>query len=406
VPSTSYKVLLVALTAAACGSRRPPEHEQAAPSPERASAPVAAAAPAAPAATDAPAASDATAVAAPWQPAQAVSDSQATIVLDPAALALDHPPTAVTITGTFNAWGERPALPLQRQADGRWSATFSRRVLGVPGNSGTTELQFLLDGDHRITAAAATAPRFANNFVVLWPGFSAEQLAQRDAENQTFKEQFSSPAELANFRALHGGQLAPARLFRSYHPFSPSRGGSVEQARLRAVQQLMAEHHIAAVINLSDPPGVVERAPPFYQQLAAAGGVLFAPTHYHVVYFGSAEAEFAAVLRQVLTFIAGRSGPYLLHCQLGTDRTGVVTAILLAASGVPWPEILDDYVRSNQLGIGEYRAPELLTYSLTQFLGGSPADLSPRALTAATRAKLAALVDAPTMAAVVQHLTR
>jgi hypothetical protein len=331
-------------------------------------------------------------------------------------LAPDRELSTVALVGTFNAWGQGPALALHRHPDGTWLGTFPRTVLGVPGNSGTTELQFIINGspdgdvngNERIGGwVAPEGQRFGNNFVVLWPGMTAATIAQRDVDRHRARADHASLAELTNFRALRG-KLAPGRIFRAYHPFLPSRGGTVEQARLRGVQQLFDEHQIAAVINLSDGAQVAESplAPSAYRDLANQGRVLFTPTSYAVVYFGTADAEFSNVIKRVLAFIAQHPGPYLIHCRLGTDRTGVVSAILQALAGVPWSAIIEDFQLSNLLGIEEYRAPELLTYSITQFLGRSPEAMTAPNLAIAMRARLQQISGALTIAQVLRRLTR
>ncbi|MDH6283845.1 tyrosine-protein phosphatase [Prescottella agglutinans] len=55
-----------------------------------------------------------------------------------------------------------------------------------------------------------------------------------------------------------------------------------------------------------------------------------------------------AGLKQVLTDIAGSTGPVLLHCSAGKDRTGWIAALLLTISGVQEQTIADDYLLSNQ----------------------------------------------------------
>lgn len=51
-------------------------------------------------------------------------------------------------------------------------------------------------------------------------------------------------------------------------------------------------------------------------------------------------------LREIFSLIAGIEGQFLVHCFLGKDRTGVLCALLLAASGVSREDIIADYVLS------------------------------------------------------------
>jgi protein-tyrosine phosphatase len=44
------------------------------------------------------------------------------------------------------------------------------------------------------------------------------------------------------------------------------------------------------------------------------------------------------------TILAGEGLPVLIHCHAGKDRTGFITAMLLAAVGIGLPDIIDDYI--------------------------------------------------------------
>ncbi|RYL92586.1 tyrosine-protein phosphatase [Sporolactobacillus sp. THM19-2] len=53
-------------------------------------------------------------------------------------------------------------------------------------------------------------------------------------------------------------------------------------------------------------------------------------------------ADFPA-MRQIFKIITREKGAVLIHCAAGKDRTGVVSALLLLAAGVPVSDILADY---------------------------------------------------------------
>jgi len=61
--------------------------------------------------------------------------------------------------------------------------------------------------------------------------------------------------------------------------------------------------------------------------------------------------EYAALLRAVMD---PDNRPIVFHCSHGVHRTGTASAILLSALGVPWGQVRDDYMLSN-----EYRAEEV-----------------------------------------------
>ena len=75
------------------------------------------------------------------------------------------------------------------------------------------------------------------------------------------------------------------------------------------------------------------------------------------------------MMAEVIRFIGSHPGPYYVHCRLGTDRTGVVSANLAALCGASWNEIASDYQKTNDMGIKEFRDYRLLQYSFEKMLG-------------------------------------
>jgi protein-tyrosine phosphatase len=56
----------------------------------------------------------------------------------------------------------------------------------------------------------------------------------------------------------------------------------------------------------------------------------------------------------------GNLRPIVFHCTAGKDRTGFAAALLLTLLGVPWDDVMTDYLRTNQLWRGHIgRYPEL-----------------------------------------------
>jgi len=59
--------------------------------------------------------------------------------------------------------------------------------------------------------------------------------------------------------------------------------------------------------------------------------------------------DHAEQLGQTLRLIAtAENHPVVMHCIGGKDRTGVAAALLLSLLGVPWPDVVRDYLRSNE----------------------------------------------------------
>jgi protein-tyrosine phosphatase len=57
-----------------------------------------------------------------------------------------------------------------------------------------------------------------------------------------------------------------------------------------------------------------------------------------------AQEHYASLLREIAD---PASRPLVFHCSHGVHRTGTATAILLAALGVPWETVREDYLLSN-----------------------------------------------------------
>ena len=60
------------------------------------------------------------------------------------------------------------------------------------------------------------------------------------------------------------------------------------------------------------------------------------------------------------TLSDGRHRPLVFHCTAGKDRTGFASALLLTLLGVNWDDVMEDYLRTNDLWTGHIgRYPEL-----------------------------------------------
>jgi protein-tyrosine phosphatase len=63
--------------------------------------------------------------------------------------------------------------------------------------------------------------------------------------------------------------------------------------------------------------------------------------------------EFADSYAQVFHRIAHGAGASVTHCTAGRDRTGVFSAVLLTALGVPWEIVIDDYLLTDRYRLTE-----------------------------------------------------
>lgn len=152
------------------------------------------------------------------------------------------------------------------------------------------------------------------------------------------RAQFESDEVFANFRPLTKGKIKEGKIFRSY---SPIRG----DVRSPYAVKLAEKNKVTAVIALGDTLETASanfKAAPYYKKLSDSKKVCY-------VNMGSSFGgeEFNSKLKQTLLFIAENPGEtYLIHGKDGKNRTGYVTAVLLALNGATLEEITDDYMQS------------------------------------------------------------
>ncbi|TDX48399.1 tyrosine-protein phosphatase [Orenia marismortui] len=165
-------------------------------------------------------------------------------------------------------------------------------------------------------------------------------------------------------------------LYRSYHPFKKSRPKHpLEDQRITMVQKLISDKNINSIINLSDTNESIPAEFKCYKNMLDNAHILFTNKgyNYDVFYYISGSDEFSNLIRRIINFILEPSNktPFLIHCRIGTDRTGIIIAILAAFMGAEWKDIVIDYQKSNNLGIGEYRDEKLIEYAFKEMLGAN-----------------------------------
>ncbi len=64
--------------------------------------------------------------------------------------------------------------------------------------------------------------------------------------------------------------------------------------------------------------------------------------------------------RLIAALVEVGDGGFLVHCSAGKDRTGWACALILTALGVPWPQVMADYLMTNAvLDFDNYLLPRL-----------------------------------------------
>lgn len=210
--------------------------------------------------------------------------------------------------------------------------------------------------------------------------------------------------ELANFRLIPGTK----NIYRSYHPYAPSKTEfETEPYRMYYVGLLSEKYGIKADINVSgDTEIALSEITIFDGKSECIKAADYAPEYYKSIiseyrnklenqkpvilltkedgnfgydrcYSNSKSAEFAENIAALVKFMNNVEGPYQLHCAIGTDRTGIVCAILSGLCGATYQQIEEDYCASRKMGILEYRGPGCVRYAVEEFIGSENIDTVP-----------------------------
>ena len=163
------------------------------------------------------------------------------------------------------------------------------------------------------------------------------------------RDDFDSDIIFANFREIQGGVLKGAGFYRSASPCDN------QHKRASTANRLAQEAEIGFVLNLSDNEekytGYTQAADfdsAYYDSLYRRGDVLLLAMNAN--YRSDA---FAKTISEALFTMTQHNGPCLIHCVEGKDRTGFVSALLLALADASAQEIVDDYMitYSNYYGV-------------------------------------------------------
>ena len=76
--------------------------------------------------------------------------------------------------------------------------------------------------------------------------------------------------------------------------------------------------------------------------------------------------------------LAQGTGPVLIHCAAGKDRTGILAALTHHIAGVSDDDVIDDYLLTNDPGRFDRRGPKLIA-ALTEATGREPSEAAIRA---------------------------
>jgi protein tyrosine/serine phosphatase len=159
----------------------------------------------------------------------------------------------------------------------------------------------------------------------------------RHLEKSESRADYASDAVFANFREIDLPSIRAKTLYRSCNPI---RG----DARAPYAASLAEAAGIKTIINLADSDEELAKgapASPWYNGMVKGGNVVNLSMG---VDFQS--PDFPAKLKKGLQFLINHEGPYLIHCNEGKDRAGIVSALLEGLAGAKLTDIKADYMIS------------------------------------------------------------
>ncbi|MBR1809139.1 MAG: tyrosine-protein phosphatase [Paludibacteraceae bacterium] len=307
--------------------------------------------------------------------------------------------TSCYVRGSFNGWKSAETCRLAYDSECNcWTVTLPFDYVNQPGNSGQPEYKFYVNGSYKDAPSWLTdGYKFkngSNNQIVVFSYEDFEQIKKNSEQANVIRSLSSfnfdldeDRAVVANFRCVPGTK----NLYRSYHPYKATdhknNGNNTEYERLHYVKYLAAANGIKSDICLSENEEkslttytcnsvkCQEVIPVYYTRIIEGKNVLYVNAgkgtpSYNEVYYNSTSSTFGAWVREIVEFIISDShpAPFQIHCRLGTDRTGVFCGVLAALCGATWDEIAEDYQRSNDMQIREFRDYHLLAYSFRKIL--------------------------------------
>lgn len=192
-------------------------------------------------------------------------------------------------------------------------------------------------------------------------------IAQAGATQQTAPPYVVSLQGAANFRDLGGylsedGQCVRTGLL--YRADELSRLSATDQARLTELgvrrvvdfrgeaERDKAPDQLPAGIEYIPMPMTVEAAAvrDIQQRIFAADNTPGAMSDFMQLAYRDFIVSYTPQLRQFMQgLLIDQAYPQVFHCTAGKDRTGVATALVLTAIGVPRETILQDYIATNRL---------------------------------------------------------
>lgn len=172
------------------------------------------------------------------------------------------------------------------------------------------------------------------------------------------------------------GPLKGAGLLHHHLSLIPEWDGEPDEAEVERALDVTVHEHDDPEPDPGPEPTVDERAVPGSLPQLQVHAEERDPTDLGDHYLGYVRDAPGGVAAALKVLADPASGPTLVHCAAGKDRTGVIVALALSLAGVTRDAVVADYVRSAE------RADRILArLQATEAYGASLADVSVRDIT-------------------------
>jgi len=159
------------------------------------------------------------------------------------------------------------------------------------------------------------------------------------------KINYNEKNELTNFREICMGNMKNGVIYRGSYPVF-----RLDKERDETYTELVLDAGINCIINLAGNEKDIEvlsKLVPWYNTLHKNNNVIGLDIQFEFDFLDKFEYDvFNYRLRQGFRFLISHSGPYLIHCNAGADRTGFVAAIIELLFGASLDEVIYDYLLS------------------------------------------------------------
>ena len=182
---------------------------------------------------------------------------------------------------------------------------------------------------------------------------------------QDDRSKYTTDEEFANYRVITVGDIKDNILYRSASPCDNKHN------RAHYVDALMAKDNIEFVMNLADTKEKIDGYilkddfdSPYFLSLYGKNTIENQQVLPLAMNMNYKSNEFREKVSLGFKEMLKNTGPYLIHCQEGKDRTGFVCIVLEALCGATYQELVDDYMLTYKNYYGITKENDSLRYNI------------------------------------------